>query len=561
MCENKAEVLASKEKLLRPFMLALPAMGALALVATPAHALQLYNGSQYGNNLQIRLDIGTSFSSFYRVNDPSAILAGPNNYNGNDGDQNLQHGFVGNVFEVLPVLDIKDGSLGAHFSGEYFLNTTYLGTTQNQSPATINPVLPKSNDFASETRQSNGNNGRLLDAFVYDKFTFGEDQTLTLKAGQQTLFWGQSLYFGVNGISGGQAPIDVVAANDIVNAQSQQIFLPVGQIVATYQPNQTFTFQGYYQYQWEPYSLQGVGSYFSGSDVTGPGGQRIIGELGTSQASTYYFYKTKDLTPPSQNGQFGLSVQAQVGNYDLGLYGLRFDAKQPTAYTTLGPFDLSNPDGPSIGTYRLVYPRDIQLYGASLSTTVGATNVAGELSGRRNMPLVGNPGPVDYGDNPGNANSDPLYPVGNTMSFLTSAIYVSPDIAIDPGGITVTAENEVVDVLDVTKNKSDLYPGRSKAAAQFDVEVEPAYYNVLPNLGLQFPVSLTWDYAGNSQMDLTMNHGSGQFTAGITATYLQTWIASLNYVDFLGSPGLSDVPNTNSLADRGYMTLNIEHTF
>jgi hypothetical protein len=333
MCENKAEVLASKEKLLRPFMLALPAMGALALVATPAHALQLYNGSQYGNNLQIRLDIGTSFSSFYRVNDPSAILAGPNNYNGNDGDQNLQHGFVGNVFEVLPVLDIKDGSLGAHFSGEYFLNTTYLGTTQNQSPATINPVLPKSNDFASETRQSNGNNGRLLDAFVYDKFTFGEDQTLTLKAGQQTLFWGQSLYFGVNGISGGQAPIDVVAANDIVNAQSQQIFLPVGQIVATYQPNQTFTFQGYYQYQWEPYSLQGVGSYFSGSDVTGPGGQRIIGELGTSQASTYYFYKTKDLTPPSQNGQFGLSVQAQVGNYDLGLYGLRFDAKQPTCQT------------------------------------------------------------------------------------------------------------------------------------------------------------------------------------------------------------------------------------
>jgi hypothetical protein len=562
MFENKDNNVAHGEKLrLRTLALALPAMAGLTLTATPAHALSLYNGAQDGNDLQIRLDINTSFSSFYRVNDPSAILAGPNNYNGNDGDQNLQHGFVGNVFEVLPVLDIKDGNIGAHFSGEYFLNTTYLGTTQNQSPSTINSILPKPDDFTSETRQANGNNGRLLDAFVYDKFTFGDDQIVTLKAGQQTLFWGQSLYFGVNGISGGQAPIDVIAANDIVNAQSQQIFLPVGQIVATYQPNQTFTLQGYYQYQWEPYSLQGVGAYFSSSDVTGPGAQRIIGQLGATTASTYYFYRTKDLTPPSQNGQFGLSLQAQLGNYDLGLYGLRFDAKQPTAYTTLGPFDLSNPLGPSIGTYRLVYPRDIQLYGASVSTTVGATNVAGELSARRNMPLVGNPGPVNFGDNPGNANSDPLYPVGNTMTFLTSAIYVSPDLPIDPGGITVTAENELVDVLDVTTNKSDLVPGRSKAAGQFDVEVEPAYYNVLPNLGLQFPVSLTYDYAGNSQMDLTMNHGTGQFTAGITATYLQTWIASLNYVDFLGSPGLSDAPNRSSLADRGYVTFNIQHTF
>jgi hypothetical protein len=192
MFENKDNNVAHGEKLrLRTLALALPAMAGLTLAAAPAHALSLYNGSQYGNDLQIRLDINTSFSSFYRVNDPSAILAGPNNYNGNDGDQNLRHGFVGNVFEVLPVLDIKDGNIGAHFSGEYFLNTTYLGTTQNQLPSTINSILPKPNDFTSETRQANGNNGRLLDAFVYDKFTFGNDQIVTLKAGQQTLFWGQ----------------------------------------------------------------------------------------------------------------------------------------------------------------------------------------------------------------------------------------------------------------------------------------------------------------------------------------------------------------------------------
>jgi hypothetical protein len=562
MTKEKFDIVTKKGKLLtRPFLLALPAAGALALAATPAHAFQLYNGLSDGNNLEVTLNVTTSFSSFYRVNDPSYFLAGPGNANGNDGDNNLRHGFVGNVFEALPVLDIKDGSFGAHFSGEYFLNTTYLGTTQNQSPATINPVLPKDDDFASETRQANGNNGRLLDAFVYDRFTLPGDQVVTLKAGQQTLFWGQSLYFGTNGISGGQAPIDAIAASDIVNPQSQQIFLPVGQFVATYQPNQTLTFQAYYQYQWEPYSLQGVGSYFSTSDVTGPGSQRIIAVPGTTSSNGEYFYNTKALTPPSQNGQFGASVQAQVGNYDLGLFALRYDSKTPTAYETIGPFDLSNPSGASIGTYRLVYPRDIQLYGASVSTTVGSTNVAGELSGRRNMDLVGAAAPITYGDNPGGANSDPLYPVGNTMTLLTSAIYGSPDLAIDPGGITVTAENEVVDVLDVTANKAALDPGRSKAAAAFDVEVEPAYFNVWPNVELQFPVSLTYDWAGNSQMDITMNHGTGSVTAGITATYKQSWIGSLNYVDYLGKPGLTGTPNANPNADRGYVTLNLQHTF
>ena len=568
---KKSDLLNKRRSQLRrgPFLLALPAAGALSFACSPAHAFQLYNGSQYGNNLEISLNIGVSYSGFYRVNDPSYVLAGPGNMNGNDGDQNLRHGIVGNVFETLPVLDIKDGTAGAHFSGEYFINTTYLGTNQNESAGTLNSVVPKSNDYASETRQANGNNGRMLDAFVYDTFTFAGDQVLTLKGGQQTLFWGQSLYFGVNGISGGQAPIDVVAAENLVNPESQQIFLPVGQIVATYQPDQAFTFQGYYQYQWEPYSLQGVGSYFSTSDVVGPGAQRIIGQGGSTATNGFYFYKTKAITPPSQNGQFGVSVQAQFGNYDLGLFALRYDSKTPTAYETVNAPDSNHNNvtlvptasGTFIGTYRLVYPRDIQLYGASVSTTIGATNVAAELSGRRNMNLVGAAAPTYIGGNQGGANSDALYPVGNTMTFLTSAIYGSPALKYDPGGVTITAENEVVDVLDVTANKAQLDPGRSKAAAEFDIGITPAYFNVWPNVELSFPVSLMYDWAGNSQMDITMNHGSGSVTAGVTATYKQNWIASLNYVDYLGKPGLSGEPNSNTNADRGYITLNLQHTF
>jgi Protein of unknown function (DUF1302) len=536
-----------------------PAAGCLVMLATPAaHALQLYNGSESGNNLRISLDITTSYTGLLRWQKPSALLtSGITNTNGNDGDANLRHGIVGNTFEVLPVLDIKDGQFGMHFSGEYFVNTVYLGTNQNDQPAwTVNPIVNKPTDYASETRNANGHSGRLLDAFVYDGWNFGDGQEITLKAGQQTLFWGQSLFYGTNGIAGGQAPIDVIQAQNLVNPQSQQIFLPVGQIVATYQPNRVYTLQGYYQYQWEPYSLQGVGSYFSGSDVSGPGGYRVILAPGEVLGNI------KALTPPSQNGQFGMSLQATYGNYDVGLFTERYDAKTPTAATVVN----ATPSGLT-GTYQFIYPRDIWLYGTSLSTTIGAANVAGELSMRTHMPLVSQGPAAVLSDGQGssyvgNANSDPHYPVGNTMTGLASFIYASPGIPLDPGGVTMLGEVEYVDVFRVTANKAALYPGRSSAAAAFDVEAIPAYYEVLPNLELSFPVSLSYNFAGNSQMDVSMNHGTGGYSFGVNATYHVNWIAALNWVGYFGKISTNGLDgNVSTSADRGYISLNLQHTF
>ena len=549
---------------LRALGLCLPAAGGLMLAAIPAaHAMPLYDGSQYGNNWEVYLNTTVNYSGFYRVGHPSAILeSGKTNANGNDGDANFhKDGIVGNIFSILPVLDIKNQNFGMHFSGEYFINTVYLQGNQNNQHATINSIVSSPTSFATETRQANGSNGRMLDAFVYDSWNFG-DQEFSLKAGQQTLFWGQSLFFGTNGISGGQAPIDSIVAQSLVNPQTQQIYLPDGQIVVTYQPNQTYTLQGYYQYQWQPTTVTGVGSYFSQSDVTGPGSSRIVAVAGTTDTNGRYFYQGKALTPPSQNGQFGASIQAQYGPYDIGLFGLRYDSKTATVYEYASAKPVVRPAGEQIGTYKEVYPRDIQLYGASVSTDIGATNLAGELSARRNMNLAGSAPVIKPGGNPGNANSDPLYPVGNTMTGLVSAVYGSPTLAWAPGGVSVASEVEYVRVLGVTANKAALAPGRTSSAAAFDVQVTPAYYNVLPKLELTFPVSVKYNFAGNSQMDPTMNHGTGQVTFGIVATYHTNWIASLNYIGYFGKPATSQLtPEGAPNADRSYMTLNLQHTF
>jgi hypothetical protein len=539
-------------------------MGAL-LAAAPhqAHAFNLYNGVNYGNNLEIDLSTTLSYTPIWRVQNPSQRLIGYANANGSEGDLAFQHGLVSNQFEILPVLDVKDGNYGAHFSAEGYLNTSYLTTNQNDQPQTLNPIsLGKSTDFTSATRNVDGLNARVLDAFVYgtERFGAGDQQSFTLKVGRQTLLWGQSLFLSNNGIAAGMAPIDIITANDNPNAQTQQIIEPVGQVVATYQPNPIVTLQAYYQFEWAHDYFQGVGAYFSTADILDKGGQSLLlPDPYYTPGGPYPLFaqalRTKDLSPEHQNGQFGASLQLTLGNYDVGFFGLRYDSKAPTVY-------LHFPTPYSV-TYNLVYPRDIWMEGASVSTTVGPANVAAETSFRQHMNLTTGANPAGPANN---ANSNPAYPTGDTWAAQASALYVSPPIPFDPGGVSVDGEVGMNHVLKVTANNAaiDSYANhsvtRSSTAAQLQVVVTPSYYDVIPNLQLTFPIGLGYDFYGRSMVDPTENNGTGSVNVGVTATYRVTWIASVTYNDYIGAanPLIQGEPST---ADRSYVMLNFQHTF
>jgi hypothetical protein len=518
--------------------------GAFGL-AGPAHAFKVYDGADSGtNNVEINLTTTLSYTGIMRTNNPSKVLTGVSNLNGSEGDLDHAHGLVSDEFEILPILDIRDGAYGAHFSGEAYVNTVYLGTNQNSQVSTLNPIsVAKVNDYTSATRNVEGLNARVLDAFVYGGTNFGADgaQSLRWKVGRQTLLWGQSLFLSNNGIAGGMSSFDVITADNNPNAETQQTIQPTGQVVITYQPDQTFTLQAYYQFQWEPDYLEGVGGYFSSSDFLDAGGQRLLFAPG------FGALRIKDLRPPSQNGQFGGSLQLQVGNDDIGFYGLRFDSKQPTVYTNPGAL-----------TYQVVYPRDIWIEGTSLSTTLGASNVAGEISFRQHMPLASSPLLVSP-TTPANANGSPLYATGSTMAAQASMIYLSPSLPFDPGGISVSGEIGMNHVLAVNQNDETI-SGRSSTAADMQGVITPTYYDVYPNLVLTFPIGLAYNIYGRSMIDSTENHGTGHVNFGVTGTYKVNWIASLTYQDYIGSPNpaLSGEP---SVADRNYVMLNLQHSF
>ena len=544
-------------RILATFTRSAAGAGAMLIAASyPASALNLYDGSQFGNNLEINLTTTVSYTGLLRVNSPSAVLEP-----GQDGDANFQHGIVGNLFEAVPVLDIRDGDYGAHFSGQFYLNTPYLGTNQNDlTPYSSAIYTAKQTDFTSGTRNVDGENAQLLDAFVFGQHTFADDQTLQLKVGRSVLFWGQSLFFPTDGISGGQAPINVISAQNSINPQSQQVFMPVGQAILTYQPRLGTTIQGYYQFEWEHDYFQGEGAYFNSNNILDSGASFLtLANTGTAMIG---LTRTKDITPPAQNGQFGISFQQQVSVWDLGIYLERFDAKAPEVgiapfAPAPTPISGATPVALSSGTYTVVYPRDIWLQGVSFSTNVGAANVAGELSFRQHQPLVSNNGGVFVVMPRQNANSNPGYPVGTTWNAQASMIYVSPGIPFDPGGVSIDAEIIMNHLISVTQNRDLLATGGQATAGAFDVEITPTYNDVLPNLQVTFPTSLTYDYLGNSYVDSSIYHGTGVFTTGVTGTYKGTWIASLSYQDYLGRPDASH----NPLADRGFVSLNLQHAF
>ena len=544
---------------LRRGLLAGVCLAAWGAASHPAHAISLYNGMNYGNNLEINLTTTVSYTGAWRVNSPSAFLV-----TGEDGDNNFKHGLVTNLFSVVPVLDLRDGDYGAHLSGQFYLNTPYLGTNQNNiDPYSSAIYTAKQNDFASGTRNVDGLNAQLLDAFIFAQHNFTDGQSLQFKLGRTVLFWGQSLFFPTDGISGGQAPIDIVSAQNLINPQAQQVFMPVGQAILTYQPRAGTTLQGYYQFEWQHDYFQGEGAYFNGVNILdkGAGWAGLGAECGLfGLPSTCGLTRSKDIDPEHQNGQFGLSFQQEVKMWDLGVYVERFDAKAPEVGilgpNALGPIGNPQARAISIGDYQLVYPRDIWLQGASFSTNLGATNVAGEFSVREHQPLI--PAGSVFVLAPGqNANNNPGYPVGTTWDAQLSGLYVTPGVPLDPGGITFEGEIILNHLLHVTQNRDLMTGGGQATAGALDFAVTPTYNDVLPNLQITLPISINYNYLGRSYVDQTLYHGTAIFDAGVTATYQVNWIASLNYQDYLGKPDLAH----NALADRGFVSLNLQHTF
>lgn len=489
------------------------------------------------SGVKVRWDNTIRYSAARRLSGRSPTLL--SNINGDDGDRNFDIGLISNRLDLLSELDVTYKSVGLRVSGAAWYDSLYNRSNNNNSPATANAFTVPYNAFTDSTKDLHGRRAEILDAFVFGNGRIGK-MPASVRAGRHTLLWGESLLLATNGISYGQAPLDIIKAQSAPGSQAKELFMPVGQVSGQLQPSPELSLAAYIQYEWRKSRLPAAGSYFSSADILDAGGERLL--LGPQPGPA--LLRGAD-TAARNSGQWGISARYYAKSLDteFGVYYLRFNDKLPQVYAR-----------PGEGSYALVYPEDIRVLGASFSTVVGATNVAGEIHLRRNMPLASVPLSVPAGT-PADNRNNPLYAVGNTVHAQVSVIYPLTATPLWDSG-TISAEVGGLYRTSVTRNAGNLDPAADRSAWGVSVRFTPSYFQVRPDLDLNVPVSLSYNVKGKTPVTSAFNGDKATtFSIGLNAEYQKTWNAALLYTSYFG--GTAAQP----LKDRDFISLSIQRTF
>ncbi|OOG48232.1 DUF1302 domain-containing protein [Polaromonas sp. A23] len=546
---------------------------AVALALPAIHAFELDSSDP---ETKIRFDFTPKYSAAYRLQNPSAVLTSPaargdgGVTNENDGDLNFKKGLISNRVDLLTEFDYNRNNWGLRVSHAAWYDSVYLRTNANTGTAGVSNFPGQAvNQFVPATRDQHGRGDEVLDAFVWGKGSIGS-MPASVRVGKHALQYGESLFFGQNGIANAQGPVDIAKIVSVPNWQFKEVLLPVEQISGTLQVAEGLTLGGYYQLKWRPSKIPGVGSYFSNQDYIGGG--RVY--FGPPLPPVLLTDNSKDQTP-GNNGQFGAQLRwAPAGsNFEYGLYAARYNDKTPAVPV----FDLIR------GNVHNVYAKGIKTFGASVTSSIGQLNWALEGSVRTDAPLASDPAvlggaPFMPPSNCDGSPANPCYATGKTAHVNLSGIYVLNKSSLWDGGALV-AELAWNRLLSVTKNPSSvgfggLDPNTTRNAAAFRMIFEPQYFQVLPGLDLSFPLGLGYNFAGRSAAVVNFAGGaskSGDVSIGIKGKYQNVWNLGLNYTSFFGKENTLTVTDARTptrmlsygqtLKDRNFISFTASRTF
>ncbi|WLG53533.1 DUF1302 domain-containing protein [Pseudomonas sp. FP1742] len=540
------------------------AISMLAITAglPDAHAFEFDTGNP---DLRARWDNTLKYSSAWRTKGQSdKLIDGQTALNQDDGDRNFDKGLISNRLDLLSEMDITYKNVGARVSGAAWYDDVYNRSSDNNDPSRANSYSVAYDEFTHDTRTLHGRKGELLDAFLFGKTDVGDMQA-SGRVGQYAMQWGESLFYGMNGIAGGMAPIDVVKSLSVPNTQFKELIRPVRQLSGQLQLTPDVSIGAYYQFEWEANRLPAEGSYFSTSDSFGEGNERMfIGAPLFPGAQPLAFYHGKD-KDAKDSGQGGVQLRWRTETVDWGVYAIRFHDKNPQL-NVRPDFANLNPQSGKAGEYYWVYPEGIEALGASFSTTLGNYNIAGELSTRWNQPLAStNQRTLAPGESINN-DDDPLYATGRTLhaniSWLSS---LEPNFIVPEANfLGEIAWNRV---MSVSKNKDAIDPNADRDATSLRLVYEPMYRQFLPGLDLSVPIGASYTNGASEALGTGFgaDHG-GDLNIGLKGNYLNTWNLGLTYTHYYGPENtFLDAANhytfEQSLKDRDFLAFTVSRTF
>jgi len=505
-----------KQRLLQKIGLA--ALGAVLLslsTIVPSHAMQF----NLGTDTTLDMDVALTYGAAWRTSDQDkALLA---NINGDDGNRNFDKwDMINNRFSVVVDMDLNhNDKYGLFVRPRAYYDFAYNTRTSNDSPGTWNNNPPVDHKhFDPRAQDTYRDRAEILDAFVYSNFDLGGHHT-SLRVGRQVVSWGESIFVG--GISTAMSPVDATAANS-PGIEVKEILLPVGQVYSTFGLTKNLNLAGYYQWEWEKTRLHEQGGFFSTADFLDEAGRRFLLPGGGA------IQRGHD-DEPSDSGQYGVAlryVAPWLHETEFGLYHINYHNKGPEVIFGEVP-----------GRYFLRYSEDIKLYGASFGTVLGSTNVGGEISYRKDLPLsvIGGNG----------------YHRGNALQAQVSAIHALYGLPWYLGQMTLIGE--------IGWNKVSGYGGaklrNDESAWGGAVQVSPTYFSVLPNLDLSVPITYRFNPHGVSSIGGTFSEKADSFGIAMNFTYKQIYQLGIAYTNNVGGAG------HQANADRDFLSLNLKYTF
>jgi hypothetical protein len=545
-------------------LLAAALLGAMAVM--PAWAFELDTGNK---DLAIRWDSTVKLNLARRMQGQNADITRSANFN--DGDLNFAKGEMASQrIDLFSRLELAyRQQTGFLLSGAAWYDAAYDGLDhRNPTPNHLVNGKPAVGLSDYTDRYAHGPSGELLEAYAFRHDDFGAGRQLDLTAGKSLQSWGNSALYPLHGINYGQFPLEIGKILTIPLNEREEVFLPRQQLTADYKASPEWAFGAEYFLDWQHSRFPEAGSYMGMLDLALDGGEALY--LPNGKLARH----GSDVTPNTA-GDFGLNARwspAWLGG-TLGLFYRRTADTMPDTVVL----------NPQTNKYAVAYAGGIDLYGVSLSKTVGGVKLGADLSLRHNTPLVSQPiltvlpakvgtpgfiGAMPQDGDTGGARGNTLHAVLNgAAGFGRSAVFDRASLLAELSWNRLLSVSEGY----AQYRGNPAYTGIDKATRDFyglALRFTPAWNQVYSDVDLSMPLGYMVGLKGESAVPLGGNAHTGNYSVGLSAMVHAKYQIDLKYSAFFGPYVVGANGQITSYAgllslldDRGTLSLTFKTRF
>lgn len=379
-----------------------------SLYATNAQSADFYFGENEDFHLQVTSQLSMGASWRLGNADPRFIGALNGGTGGttttDDGNLNFdKNKTFSKIIKGSHDIQLSKDNWGVFMRVKYWYDKELKdeGRAHGHSPNAYVPGAPLNDDEFADFAKFSGI--ELMDAYFYTNFDIGQ-APVDFRLGRQVISWGESTFIqgGLNSTN----PFDVNALRR-PGAELKEGLLPVGMAYINAGVTENLTIEAFYQYEWEKTQIDGCGTYFSGADFAADGCFAVTIAVPDQQAIAGGFFAQRQAdAEPDDGGQYGLALRyyaAELNDTEFGLYFMNIHSRLPLinavrtrtlsvpGFTSIFVPEALDPTGGDLSAlnpqYRIVFPEDLQYFGASFATNLGGTAVSGEISYKPDTPV------------------------------------------------------------------------------------------------------------------------------------------------------------------------------